>query len=250
MPERGCQYTLASVKHQGSWPKRPPQRAGPWLWLRIISGGQTGADRAALDWAIEHGIAHGGWCPKGRLAEDGTIPSRYGLRQTPSCDYEQRTAWNVRDADGTVIFSIGPDLSGGSLFTAAVAAELGKPFLHLAMTGETRGLLARSPSSIPVRHPLPDRAARLALPPSSQIPQPTLQAKGGLLQAARKAAVRLKAFVQKHGIRVLNVAGPRASTEPEVGQFVRETLDRAFSTGPCPASFQGRRSRNQSLRRV
>lgn len=72
---------------------------------RIISGGQTGADRAALDFAIAHDIPHGGWCPSGRLAEDGRIPSRYQLRETPSPDYAQRTEWNVRDSDGTVIFS-------------------------------------------------------------------------------------------------------------------------------------------------
>lgn len=68
---------------------------------KIISGGQTGADRAALDWAIAIGVSHGGWCPKGRKAEDGEIDGRYNLRETPSADYPQRTEWNVRDSDGT-----------------------------------------------------------------------------------------------------------------------------------------------------
>ncbi len=58
---------------------------------KIVSGGQTGADRAALDFAIAHGIPHGGWCPQGRLAEDGTIDARYRLKETPSADYPQRT---------------------------------------------------------------------------------------------------------------------------------------------------------------
>jgi hypothetical protein len=69
--------------------------------VKVISGGQTGADRAGLDFAMAQGIAHGGWCPRGRLAEDGTIPARYQLEETPEADYAQRTEWNVRDADGT-----------------------------------------------------------------------------------------------------------------------------------------------------
>jgi hypothetical protein len=70
---------------------------------RIVSGGQTGADRAALDWAIARHVPHGGWCPKGRKAEDGVIDARYELMETPSDFYEERTLWNVRDSDGTVI---------------------------------------------------------------------------------------------------------------------------------------------------
>ena len=105
---------------------------------KIISGGQTGADRAGLDFAIAHGIPHGGWCPLGRLAEDGLIPRRYHLRETPAPDYAQRTEWNVRDSDGTVIFSLGKDLSGGSRFTAEVAAQLGKPCLHVSKASAGR----------------------------------------------------------------------------------------------------------------
>ena len=74
--------------------------------LKIISGGQTGADRAALEFAIKQGIPHGGWCPKGRRSEDGQIDAKYQLQETPSSNYLQRTEWNVRDSDGTVIFSI------------------------------------------------------------------------------------------------------------------------------------------------
>ena len=63
---------------------------------KIISGGQTGADRAALDFALAHGIPHGGWCPRRRLAEDGALEERYELQETPEDDYAQRTEWNVR----------------------------------------------------------------------------------------------------------------------------------------------------------
>ena len=69
---------------------------------KIISGGQTGADRAALDFAILHDIPHGGWCPKGRLAENGVIATRYELQETSTKQYPQRTEKNVQDADGTV----------------------------------------------------------------------------------------------------------------------------------------------------
>jgi len=107
---------------------KPPS---PGPAFKIISGGQTGADRAALDWAISHGVPHGGWCPQGRLAEDGVIPGRYELKETLEADYAQRTEWNVRDADATVIFSLQRELSSGSLFTGQRAVALGKPWLHL-----------------------------------------------------------------------------------------------------------------------
>ena len=102
----------------------------------IISGGQTGADRAALDWAIRRGIPHGGWCPKGRKAEDGTIDQRYNLVETPSEDYSQRTEWNVRDSDGTAVFSIQKVLRGGSLLTVEFAASYNKPVIHLRQQDE------------------------------------------------------------------------------------------------------------------
>src|SRR4051812_33137075 len=99
---------------------------------KITSGGQTGADRAALDFVIARGLPYGGWCPQGRLAEDGTIPDRYALMETPTADPAQRTEWNVRDADGTVIFTIADNLSGGSEKTARFAVQYHKPCLHLS----------------------------------------------------------------------------------------------------------------------
>jgi hypothetical protein len=104
--------------------------------MKIVSGGQTGADRAALDFALANGIAVGGWVPKGRLAEDGRIPDRYpGLVETGSADPGVRTARNVRDSDATLIVSHGP-LDGGSLLTLQEAKRLSRPVLHLDLDRE------------------------------------------------------------------------------------------------------------------
>ena len=100
--------------------------------FKIVSGGQTGADRAGLDWAIAHGVPHGGWCPRGRRAEDGVIPARYQLTETPNAGYPQRTEWNVRDSDGTVIFTLSEQLKGGSLKTVNFAIKLRKPFIRIS----------------------------------------------------------------------------------------------------------------------
>ena len=118
---------------------------------KIVSGGQTGADRAALDWAIEHGIPHGGWCPQGRKAEDGPLPGRYLLQETPTADYAERTEWNVRDSDATVIFTEFPQLTAGSLLTAQVAAKHWKPWTHLPWGGDS---LARFQRFLEFRKPL------------------------------------------------------------------------------------------------
>ncbi len=96
----------------------------------IVSGGQTGVDRAALDVAIAIGIAHGGWCPAGRLSEDGSIPSRYELRETDSHEYPVRTEQNVIDSDATLILYEGR-LKGGTLLTQRICRRLGKPQLSV-----------------------------------------------------------------------------------------------------------------------
>lgn len=97
---------------------------------KIVSGGQTGVDRAGLDIAITLGVSHGGWCPKGKKAEDGTIPSTYQLRETPTTDYRQRTGWNVRDSDGTLILTRGQP-TGGTAATIQFATDYDKPCLVL-----------------------------------------------------------------------------------------------------------------------
>jgi hypothetical protein len=97
------------------------------LIKKIVSGGQTGVDRAALDLAADFGLESGGWCPKGRRAEDGIIPDHYVLKETPTRDYEQRTEWNVRDSDGSLILTTGKP-EGGTALTIELAQRLDKPF--------------------------------------------------------------------------------------------------------------------------
>ena len=156
--------------------------------LVIVSGGQTGADRAALDFALQHGIPHGGWCPNGRRAEDGPISDIYQLEETPSRRYEQRTKWNVRDSDATVVMTISRQAIGGSGLTLGVARSCAKPHLHLAK----------------------DSFRRLPL---------------------KNAAESLKDFLAEHQVRRLNVAGPRASQEPNIAAFVHQVLSTALSVG-------------------
>src|SRR5688572_13555621 len=99
--------------------------------MKIISGGQTGADRAALDFAIQYGSSYGGFVPKGRIAEDGPISGRYlHLVETESSDPAERTRLNVKHSDATLILSHG-SLSGGSKLAQDFAHALGKPTLHI-----------------------------------------------------------------------------------------------------------------------
>src|SRR5690606_2382867 len=92
---------------------------------QIVTGGQAGVDRAALDAARDAGIPAGGWCPKGRIAIDGRIPDIYALQETPSSDYAERTTWNVRDSDGTLVLIAG-EPTGGTAFTIDEAKRLGQ----------------------------------------------------------------------------------------------------------------------------
>ncbi|MFP6855591.1 MAG: putative molybdenum carrier protein [Opitutales bacterium] len=147
--------------------------------LTIVSGGQTGADRTALDWAIAHRIAHGGWCPAGRLAEDGSIPTHYDLRETSSNAYPERTRLNVEDSDATLVVSPSHP-TGGTLLTIQHAEQVGKPVLVVTRENEEES---------------PDL---------------------------------LRAFIRRHAVNVLNVAGPRASGAPSIKIMVERLLDRAF----------------------
>ncbi len=142
--------------------------------LRIASGGQSGVDRAALDAALALGLPAGGWCPRGRIAEDGRIARRYPLQETPSADYAQRTEWNVRDSDGTLILNRGA-LGGGTLLTARLAARYGRPCLVVQL--ERRVDLARA-----------------------------------------------RAWIARHRIRTLNIAGPRESKRPGIYVAARAML--------------------------
>jgi hypothetical protein len=147
------------------------------LEIIIFSGGQTGADRAALDWAINNNIPHGGWCPLGRKAEDGPLDPKYKLKDTPTEVELERTQWNVRDSDATVVFTLGPKASGGSQKALSTAKKLKKPCLHLH-----RGILA--------------------------------------------VGEKLAFFIDKHGIRRLNVAGSRESKEPGIYDWVNDALEK------------------------
>lgn len=159
---------------------------------KIVSGGQTGVDRAALDWAIRAGVPHGGWCPRGRLAEDGVIAPHYHLTETRTDEYAERTEWNVRDSDATVIISLHASITGGTELTLRLAQACGKP----------------------VSHVYADLGMDLAV-------------------------ARLKAFLIEHSVKVLNVAGPRVSKEPAVGEFVFKVLSRAFGAGCDPYCPKG-----------
>ena len=96
--------------------------------MKIVTGGQTGVDRAALDAALESGVKAGGWCPEGRVAEDGIIPDRYPLLGLSRAGYRQRTRRNVIDSDGTAIIYFGHP-EGGTEQTIAYCIKERKPYL-------------------------------------------------------------------------------------------------------------------------
>ena len=100
------------------------------MLTKVISGGQTGVDRAALDAAINAGLPVGGWCPQGRRAEDGIISLEYPLAETPFAEYAQRTEWNVRAGDGTLLLRTEAE-SKGTDRTEEMAHKMGKPLLIL-----------------------------------------------------------------------------------------------------------------------
>ncbi|MBV5318553.1 MAG: putative molybdenum carrier protein [Desulfobulbaceae bacterium] len=137
--------------------------------MKIISGGQTGADLAALDAAIALNIPHGGWLPKGRKTESGPLPLRYTLGELHSGRYRDRTEKNILAADGTLIFSFGP-LSGGSALTEALAIRHDRPFLHVDFE----------------------------------------------LVDSRQAAALVEHWLDILQLKTVNVAGPRASSEPRI----------------------------------
>jgi len=149
---------------------------------KIISGGQTGADRAALDFAIKHSIPYGGWVPKGRKTEDGTLPEKYHLQEMPTDQYSKRTEKNVIDSDGTLILSHGL-LTGGSALTTSFAEKHKKPWMHIDLE----------------------------------------------ISSYSEAARMIQEWVGRNGIKIMNVAGPRASKDPMIYQATVDVLDAVFT---------------------
>lgn len=111
-----------------------------YILCRLISGGQTGVDRAALDTALELGIPAGGWCPAGRRSARGAIPSRYPLVETSTPAYPHRTRLNIRDSDATLVFTRG-EPAGGTRLTVELAIRLRRPVLIIDLA-RTRGVSA------------------------------------------------------------------------------------------------------------
>ena len=151
-----------------------------------MSGGQTGVDRGALDAALAAGVECGGWCPAGRLAEDGRIPDRYPLRELPSGGYTERTARNVAESDGTLIIAIG-EPQGGTRTTIECCIEQQKPH-----------------QLIDARRTSADEGAAIA-----------------------------QAFIVANGVRVLNVAGPRASEAPAAYDYALALVANLLAVPPA-----------------
>lgn len=147
------------------------------LVTRIVSGGQTGVDRGALDGALNAGLSCGGWCPEGRIAEDGTIPLLYPVTELPGAGYRQRTRQNVLDSDGTLVIHFGP-LTGGTRETVRFCEQLGKPVL--VVDGEEID--------------------------------------------AKSTASQTVSFLSTHSIKVLNVAGPRESSQSGAHDYAKTVV--------------------------
>jgi len=147
------------------------------MLLKIISGGQTGADQGALDAAISSGINHRAWLPKGRKTENGALPLSYRLKEMDSAHYSSRTRQNVLDSDGTLIISNGA-LTGGSALTRNLAQQQLRPCLHVNM----------SRKSVAV------------------------------------AANQIVKWMTHHHVCILNVAGPRSSSDARIYAVTRDVL--------------------------
>lgn len=167
-----------------------------WRLEQIVAGGQTGVDRAALDMALELGIPCGGWCPKGRRAEDGSIPESYPLKESPTANYAERTALNVKDSEGTLILSWG-SLRGGTALTKTFAERYRRPYLVVDLRNAT--------------------------------------------------TQQVHDWLEANSIRVLNVAGPRESSQPGIARqaaaFLRTLFGHSSPTHKRWVTLKAPRSR-------
>jgi hypothetical protein len=161
--------------------RREHIRRGPYHGLEmVVSGGQSGVDRAALDAAMAAGLEVGGWCPRGRWAEDGPIAPHYPLREADLRRVCRRTLWNIRDSDATLVIVCGRPRGGTALTIHGQAGQ--RP--------------------------------RLVVDPRD-----------------RRAVARIRRWLHRHRVRVLNIGGPRASEDPEIYRLASELLAVLFHSG-------------------
>ena len=193
---------------------------------QIISGGQTGVDRAALDVAIKLALPHGGWIPKGRITESGPLADKYHLKETESSSYAERTEKNVMDADGTLIISRGP-LAGGSEYTREMALKHDRSWLHIdlsqsaafqAVTTINQWIMHKKIGILNVAGPRASKDPSIYRE-ASNILESTYYL--GLAESSRTGAGNLKDLLQ-------------SQTEPPVSapRTVNEAIDRLISNMP------------------
>ena len=172
--------------------------------LKIISGSQTGVDRGALDAALEVGAECGGWCPAGRLAEDGTIPPHYPLREMPSTEYSARTRQNVADSDGTLIICYG-EAAGGTRQTIEFCRDMQRP--HLVV--DAKRISA-------------EQAIELAVAFVREVSSRVANGATDLAKSGHSDSVESRSPLPS--VTVLNVAGPRASQWPDGYEISRQIV--------------------------
>jgi len=180
--------------------------------LKVISGGQTGVDRGALDAALALQVECGGWCPAGRLAEDGTIPERYPVMELAYAGYAERTARNVADSDGTLVISKGEPI-GGTRETVDRCIEMGKPYLLI--DSERCSMEEAAALAVQFVRGLSSRAQARDL---TQHDNATGRSRGSSVRAGLALSARLGMTT------ILNVAGPRASQWPEGHKTARQIV--------------------------
>ena len=178
------------------------QQSQKSIFSKIVSGGQTGVDQGALEAALALNHPCGGWCPKGRLSEAGIIPAIFPVREHSSLDYRDRTTANVRDSDGTLLFTFG-EPSGGTAYTLEQAEALGRPYCLVDLYEAVPDVITQDGGVLVFRQAPEERP---------ELPD---------VQAIRDWGCR-------QAVSVLNVAGPRESNHPGIQQIVKAVMLRVL----------------------